>query len=64
MNDFQPEGHIGKLHRTTKILSRARQRSGGVAARGARAAGGHAGDLESFRIEARPGLWTGEKDGP
>jgi hypothetical protein len=38
MNDPQPEGSHGKLHRTTKILSHARWR-GGVAARGARAAG-------------------------
>src|SRR5262244_1809907 len=34
MNDPRPEGHHGKLHRTTKILSHARRR-GGVAARGA-----------------------------
>src|SRR5215472_12869396 len=31
-------GSHGKPHRTTKILSRARRRGGGVAARGARAA--------------------------
>src|SRR6516164_10487334 len=34
----QPEGSHGKLHRTTKILSHARRRGGGVAARGTRAA--------------------------
>src|SRR6516162_6107209 len=39
MNDLQPEGSHGKLHRTTKILSHAARRRGGcVAARGARAA--------------------------
>ena len=44
MNDPQPEGHIGKLHRTTKILSHAaRRRGGSVAARGARAADGDPG---------------------
>src|SRR5262249_3574812 len=43
MNDPQPEGSHGKLHRTTKILSHARRR-GVVAARGARAAAGDAGD--------------------
>jgi tetratricopeptide (TPR) repeat protein len=37
MNDPQPEGSDGKLHRTTKILSHARRR-GSVAACGARAA--------------------------
>src|SRR5262249_28515716 len=37
MNDPQPEGSHGKLHRTTKILSHARRR-GCMAARGARAA--------------------------
>jgi hypothetical protein len=39
MNDPQSEGHIGKLHRTPKILSHARRRGSGVAARGARATG-------------------------
>ena len=33
-----PGGSHGKLYRTTKILSHARRRGGGVAARGARAA--------------------------
>src|SRR5262245_19251885 len=37
MNDPLTGGSHGKLHWTTKILSRARRRSGGVAARGARA---------------------------
>src|SRR5262249_55379538 len=43
MNDPQPEGSHGKLHRTPKILSHARRR-GGLASRGARAAARHAGD--------------------
>src|SRR5262249_53795465 len=44
MNDPQPEGHHGKPHRTTKILSHAaRRRGGGVAARDAGAAAGDAG---------------------
>jgi hypothetical protein len=43
MNDPQPEGHNGKLHRTTKILSDAR-RGGSLAARTASAAAGDAGD--------------------
>src|SRR6516165_8714487 len=42
MNDPQPEGHNGKLHRTTKILSHARRRGGRVAACGAREATGGA----------------------
>src|SRR5438067_6392294 len=42
MNDPQPEGSHGKLHRTTKILNDARRRCGRMAARGARTAGGHA----------------------
>jgi hypothetical protein len=42
MNDPQPEGAHGKLHRTTKILNDARRRCGRMAARGARTAGGHA----------------------
>src|SRR5262249_52703910 len=37
-------GSHGKPHRTTKILSDARRRSGRVAARGPRAAAGDAGD--------------------
>src|SRR5262249_15211023 len=37
-------GSHGKPHRTAKILSHARRRSGDVAARGARAAVGDAGD--------------------
>src|SRR5215813_670570 len=37
-------GSHGKLHRTTKILSHARRRGGGMAARGTRAAIGDAGD--------------------
>jgi hypothetical protein len=41
MNDPQPEGSHGKLHRTTKILNDARRRCGRMAARGARTAGGH-----------------------
>src|SRR5438552_5934710 len=40
MNDPQPEGSDGKLHRTTRILGHARRRGCGVAARGARAAAG------------------------
>ena len=45
MNDPRPEGHNGKPHRTTKILSRASRRRGGVvAARGARAADGQVAD--------------------
>jgi putative tryptophan/tyrosine transport system substrate-binding protein len=44
-------GSHGKLHRTTKILSHARRRGGGVAARGARAAADYARDrLSSQRI--------------
>src|SRR5260370_1242148 len=43
-------GSHGKLHRTTKILSHARRR-GGVAARGAGAAAGDAGD-EDFRCSS------------
>jgi len=46
MNDPQPEGSHGKLHPTTKILSHARRR-GRMAARGAGAAGGDAGDRVS-----------------
>src|SRR5215831_6281737 len=38
MNDPQAEGSHGKLHRTTKILSDAWRRGGGVAASGPRAA--------------------------
>src|SRR5215831_21161627 len=49
----QPEGHHGKSHRTTKILSRARWRGGGVAARGASAAGRDAGDRIPQRRIAR-----------
>src|SRR5262249_48108660 len=37
MNDPQPEGSHGKPHRTTKILSYARRRGGGVAGGGPRA---------------------------
>jgi len=44
MNDPQPEGSHCKLHRSTKILSHASRRRGRVAARGARAAAGDAGD--------------------
>src|SRR5262249_20925728 len=44
MNDPQAEGSDGKLHRTTKILSRARRRGRRVAAVGARATAGDAGD--------------------
>src|SRR5262249_4206333 len=40
MNDPQPEGSHGKLHRTTKILSHARRDGSSVAAHGARAAAG------------------------
>src|SRR5262249_49173003 len=43
MNDPQAGGSHSKPHRTTKILSYARRR-GGVAARGASAAAGDAGD--------------------
>jgi len=49
MNDPQAGGSYGKLHRTTKILSDARRRSGRVAARGAGAAVGDAGG----RVRAR-----------
>src|SRR5262249_9105111 len=40
MNDPQPEGSHGKLHRTTKILSHARRRGCCVAAGGPRAGRG------------------------
>jgi len=60
MHDLQPEGSHGKPHRTTKILSHARRR-GGLAARGARAAGRadaahgvlHAGSADDPHIQAR-----------
>src|SRR5436189_5882183 len=42
INDPQPEGSHGKLHRTTKVLSH--RRGSRVAARGERAAGGEAAD--------------------
>src|SRR5262245_59928733 len=45
-------GSHGKLHRTTKIRSHARQR-GCVAARGARAAGGETGDRSAGRPHTR-----------
>jgi hypothetical protein len=49
MNDPQPEGSHGKLHRTTKILSHASRRRGGVAARGAGAAATESGNRFSQR---------------
>jgi putative ABC transport system substrate-binding protein len=55
MNDPQPEGSDGKLHRTTKIRSRARRR-GGVAARGARAGIGDDAEARARFAAFRQGL--------
>jgi hypothetical protein len=56
MNDPQPEGHRGKPHRTTKILSHARRR-GCVAARGTGAAVGDAGGRISHRLATTCRWW-------
>jgi ABC transporter substrate binding protein len=56
MNDPQPEGHNGKPHRPTKILSHARRRSGRVAARCERAAAGDADSMRRFWPTDQPSL--------
>jgi hypothetical protein len=53
-HDLRAGGSHGIPHPTTKILSLARRRGGCMAARGARAAGGDAGEPE-VRVHSRVG---------